>query len=145
MTPNKQRRKGDDWEREFRELLEKRLNAEAKRIPGSGSLGTALDEPMLQGDVRAKFPGLSKEFRFENKVGYGGSKQLTIKREWFDKIREEAERTFSIPAVACKFSGARKEGGTKYFISLDLDAFVEIINYINDLMEELDSLYEERN
>lgn len=134
------KRKGSDWERDFAKLLEKYIDSEAKRIPGSGALGTNLDLPILQGDVRAKFPGFEKPFVFEAKVGYGGSKQMTIKKLWFDKIREQAEASLGVPAVALKFTSART--GIKYVVAFDFDTFVGIISYVNDLVEELNDLYE---
>lgn len=133
---NRARRKGDTWERDFVELLQKNiLNSKAKRIPGSGAFGTLIGEPILQGDIKAEFPGLNQTFRFEAKVGYGGSKQLTVKREWLNKIKEEAERTFSLSGLACKFSGAKEKDGIQYFIVLDFDTFCDIINRIGELEE----------
>lgn len=129
---NKQRRKGTDWENTFVHLIEDNVkNSIVKRIATSGAIGTALEEPLLQGDVVAKFTGFPKKFRFECKTGYGGSKQLAVKKEWLDKISEEAKNANSYPAVACKFTGAKQ--GTKYFIILDIDTFCDIINYVNNI------------
>jgi len=140
---NKEKRKGISWEKQFVELILERIDDvnKAKRIAGSGAIGTILEEPLLTGDVILEFPGFSKKFRVECKTGYGGSKQLTLKKEWFDKIIEEAKNSYSIPLLACKFLDAR-ENGTKYFISLDINTFVEIINYVNNLKRELDLNYE---
>lgn len=142
MNPVNSKRKGSDFERLLAKLLEKHIDSEAKRIPGSGALGTNVNIPILLGDVRAKFPGFERDFVFEAKVGYGGSKQLTIKKEWFDKIKEEAQASYGIPAVALKFSGARQDSGIQYVIAFDFDTFVELISYVNDLVEELNGLYE---
>lgn len=139
---NKEKRKGTDWERQFVELILNRIEkSKAKRIAGSGAIGTILDEPLLTGDVILEFPAFPKKFRVECKVGYGGSKQLTVKKEWFDKIIEEAKSSYSIPLIACKFLGA-KENGVKYFLALDIDTFCDIINWINELKHELDLHYE---
>lgn len=110
-------------------------NSEFKRIPGSGALGTIMNESRLAGDVKGKVPFLSKGFSIEAKTGYGGSKQLAIKKEWFDKCREEAENDYSIPIIACKFSNARV--GVKHFIAMDLEAFTDIIEESNKLYEEV--------
>ena len=139
---NKEKRKGTDWERQLVDLILNRVEkSKAKRIAGSGALGTALEEPALTGDVILEFPGFSKKFRVECKVGYGGNKQLTVKKEWFDKINEEAKSSYSIPMLACKFLDAR-ENGVKYFVALDINTFCDIINYVNDLKKELDMHYE---
>src|SRR5512139_3035030 len=126
---NKNKRKGTDWENLFVELVQKNVpTSKAKRIPGSGAMGTLMHEPILQGDVVIKFKGLQKSIRVDNKVGYGGDSQLTIKREWLNKIQEEARISNSIPAVVCKFSGAKSSGGVQHFIVLDMAAFYDIMN-----------------
>ncbi len=133
---NKNKVKGSAWEREFVELLNSKiLGADAKRIPASGAMGTTINEPLLQGDVRAKFKGLNKRSRIECKVGYGGDTQLTVKKQWIDKIKEEAKNSYSYPALACKFLGARKADGIKYFVILDLDTFSELMEYIGKLTD----------
>jgi len=93
-----------------------------------------MNESRLSGDVKGKVPFLSKEFNIEAKTGYGGSKQLAVKKEWLDKVREEAENAYAIPLLACKFSNARK--GVKHFICMDFEAFA-------DIMEEANKLYED--
>jgi len=131
---NPKKVKGTAWENLWAELLEENIDgAKARRIPGSGAIGTIVKEPFLQGDVRAIFKGFIRAFKFENKVGYGGATQLTIKKEWLDKIIEEAKNDYSIPALACKFSGARKKDGVQYFVILDFDTFCEIMNIVYEL------------
>lgn len=138
---NRQKVKGTNWERELVKLIEDNIpRSKAKRIAGSGAIGTTLNEPLLCGDLIVYFPGFSKKFRIEAKTGYGGSKQLTIKKEWLDKIGEEAKNTYSIPALAGKFLDARS--GVKHFIVLDFSTFCGIINTTNELKNELDLLYE---
>lgn len=129
---NKQKRKGTDWERQLVKLIEENIEgASAKRVPGSGAIGTILIEPGLTGDVKARFKGFHPQFKIEAKTGYGGSKQITIKKEWFDKIKEEAQTDYSIPLLACKFSGAR--GGVQYFVAIDFSTFCDIMNMVADL------------
>jgi hypothetical protein len=141
MMVNKQKIKGSKWEYDFVKLLEENLNGKFKRIPGSGAIGTILKEPLLTSDVIARVHGLEKEIRFDAKVGYGGATQLTVKKEWLDKIRMEAENTYSIPALACKLSGARKADGVQYFIVLDFENFCGIIDKISNLKKEIDLVY----
>jgi len=145
MMVNRQKRKGSDWENQLVKLLEENIDGcKAKRIAGSGAIGTTLGEPLLTGDVLLGVPGFDKKFRIEAKVGYGGVTQVAVKREWFNKIAEEASNSYSIPALACKFSGSRKADGIQYFIGLDFSTFCDIINYVNDLRKELDLLYKEK-
>ena len=131
------KRKGTQWERDATKLLNEYVMGKWKRVAGSGALGAILEEPTLQGDIVGKdIPGLPKGFRLDAKVGYGGSKQLTVQKEWLDKIRKEAEATYSIPAVICKFSGSRE--GAKVFVVLDLKTFAELVNRPSEIKEELD-------
>jgi Holliday junction resolvase len=135
---NKSKQKGTRWESDLVKLLEEHIKgATVKRIAGSGAIGTSLNEPLLCGDLIAKFPGIPKTFRIEAKVGYGGNKQMTFFKEWLDKIKEEADRTYSYPVVACKFLGARETDGVKYFLALDFLTFCDIMNYIIKLEKEL--------
>jgi len=69
---------------------------------------------------------MNARFRVECKVGYGGKTQFALKKEWLDKIKEEGEKSYSIPILLGKFSGARE--GVKVFVVLDLETFSEIIN-----------------
>ena len=132
---NKQKIKGTTWERDLVDLFYKYIpNVSAKRIAGSGAIGTILGEPLLTGDVVAKFSGLPFSFRIECKTGYGGSTQLTLKKEWLDKIRHEANNTFSIPLLAGKFSGART--GVKQFVVLDMEAFVDLMKHLDSVNKE---------
>lgn len=115
-------------------------SSEFKRTPSSGALGTIVGEPNFTGDVRGRVFGVPQKIKLEAKVGYGGAKQLAIKKEWFDKIAEEAAQDYSIPMVACKFSGAR--GGVQKFIAMDIDVFLKLMNLISEMQEDLDSAYE---
>ncbi|KKM93427.1 hypothetical protein LCGC14_1208590 [marine sediment metagenome] len=141
MTPNKSKRKGTDWERGLVKLLNKKLILGAfKKVPGSGAMGTILKEPRLFGDVKGNVYGISRGLLGEAKVGYGGSKQLTLKKEWLDKIVEEAGASFSIPFLAGRFSGCRK--GACNFVVLDLDTFCYLLNLVTELAQEIDETYE---
>lgn len=137
---NRQKKKGSKWERDLANLLNKLVKSSKwKKVPGSGALGTLLNESRLLGDVRGSVDWVGN-FLLEAKVGYGGEKQLTIKKEWFDKVSEDAKAINAIPAVACKFHNAR--AGTRYFIALDLYAFVQLLNDGTALLEELEKLYD---
>lgn len=133
--------KGTRWERDAVDLLSKLIpNSTWKRIAGSGAIGTILGEPLLTGDVVGSVFGLPGTIRAEAKTGYGGSTQLALKREWLEKIREEAESTYSLPLLLGKFSGSR--GRVKHFVAMDFEAFAKIMNLISELSEELEHINE---
>ena len=137
--PFKNKVKGTNFERFAVELLNELIrDSEWKRIPGSGALGTALGEPLLTADIMGKVMRIPKRFKAEAKVGYGGEKQFILKKEWLDKVRQEADSTFSTPFLIGKFSGARQ--GVKVFTVMDVEVFAALINHISKLQEELDKL-----
>jgi hypothetical protein len=130
------KRKGNQWERDLAEIFNKLIKkSNWKRVAGSGALGTIMFEPTLSADVKGKVESIPQEFKVECKVGYGGSTQLALKKVWIDKIREEAARSYGIPILACKFSGARD--GTKYFVAMDVEVFADLINRITELHDDL--------
>jgi len=132
----KGKQKGSSFERLIAEILNNNIRKSSwKRIPLSGAIGTALHEPDLQGDVVGTIESFEKKFRIEAKVGYGGATQLTLKKEWLDKIIEDSSNSNSIPLMMGKFSGARE--GIKVFVAMDLDTFCEIINKVTELHEEV--------
>lgn len=140
--PNPQKRKGSDWERQAVEILNTNIkNGTFKKIPGSGAIGTFLNEPMLTADLKGSVHGFEKEFKIECKVGYGSATQFTMKKLWLDKVRMEAETSYGIPLLLGKFSGARE--GIRAFAVMDIDAFCELINKVSALQTEVDE-YERR-
>jgi hypothetical protein len=137
---NKKKQKGSAWESMLVEELNKKVrNSEWKRIPASGSMGTTINEPMLMSDVKGEVSNFPMRLRGECKAGYNHSegketKQFTIKKEWLDKVAQEAKGSYSFPFLACKFDNART--GVKHFIVLDVDDFAYLINKITELSEE---------
>lgn len=134
--------KGSGWERDAVELLNSKLKFtnKFKRTPGSGAIGTVFSESLLTGDVTGSVNFLSKKLKIECKVGYGGAKQMALKKEWLDKVVEESKLALSIPLLMGKFSGARS--GVKYFVVLDFDTFVEIMSKAIENKDLLDKLYD---
>lgn len=139
-NPNKI--KGSSFERLAVDILNELIkDSEWKRIPGSGAIGTSLGEPLLTADVVGKVKSIPKKFKVECKVGYNPStdkevKSFSLKKEWLDKVKEEALGSYSVPMLMGKFSGARS--GVKVFAVLDVEDFAAIINHITDLQEALD-------
>lgn len=138
---NKNKIKGTSFENQLVKLFQEYIpRSQAKRIAGSGAIGTTMGEPLLTGDVIASFPGFPRKFRVECKVRCGG-KSMTVEKEWFDKIKMEAEGSYSIPLVALKFLGSRASEGVQYLIATDFETFCGLINYVADLKKELDENY----
>jgi hypothetical protein len=136
--PFKNKRKGSDFERLATEVLNALVrDSEWKRIPGSGAIGTSLGEPLLTSDIVGKVKHIAKRFKLEAKVGYGGAKMFTLKKEWLDKIAMEADATFSTPVLIGKFSGARE--GVKIFTVMDVEVFAALLNHISKLQEQLNN------
>ena len=139
--------KGSNFERLVVSLLNEGVNRGVfKRIVGSGAIGTSAHEPELTGDVKGEVYGLPNKFKIECKDGYGGAKQFTLKKLWLDKITEEARATFSIPVLIGKFSGARAGStNTNIFAVLSLEEFIDLLNHVTFLQEELEKKDEIRD
>jgi hypothetical protein len=137
-NPNKI--KGSQFERDAAELLNKNVRKSRwQRVAGSGALGTIMHEPTLSSDVKGRVESIPQEFKVECKVGYNNSKaegvkQFTLKKEWLDKVQQEANQSYAIPMFMGKFLGARE--GVKVFVVLDVEVFAKLLNRITELDEE---------
>lgn len=132
---------GDRWERE----VAKRLKG--RRQPTSGAFGTQHNEPSLTGDVVVHYPWWNRQLHLECKAGYGGSKSLTLKREWFEKVRAEAILAKRYPVVAVKFKGVT--GGdieSAKVICINFDVWERMMKEIEymylDMLSMLEAEYE---
>jgi len=135
--------KGARWEREAVEVLNEMFPDTWKRIPGSGAFGTIMNITGLTGDLTGKYKFFPFMFRGENKVGYGG-KEMTVKKEWFDKIRMEADKNFNeVPCVLIKFDNSRS--GVRYFIAFDFDALKKILETVETIYNENIALRDKEN
>lgn len=127
-----QKRSGTNFERQISKLLDKLSKYwKWKRVAGSGALGTNLHEPGLMGDVVGKSEFVPFNIKLEAKFGYGGAKQLTVKKEWLDKILKEAKLTNDLPALVARFKGART--GVEEFVCMDINTFVWLIDYLAEI------------
>jgi len=108
-----------------------------KRIPGSGSLGSNLGMAELMGDVHGRYPFFKKSFKGENKTGYGTSKQITIKREWVTKNREQSALDNKYPCLLLKFNNVTGgDIGSAKLICFNFDTF-------NLMMADMNEIYEQ--
>jgi hypothetical protein len=136
MTYNRSKAKGDNFERGVSKMLSVHQGV-WRRIPGSGSIGTNLKMSNLTGDLEGRYPWFTRAFKGEGKVGYGTSKQMTLKREWFTKVREQAEADNKYPAVVIKFNDVTGgDIGSATAICFNVDTW-------NKMMADLDELYAE--
>jgi len=130
------KQKGAKWERDAVAILQDAIHNSAwKKIPGSGAIGTIVKESLLTGDISGGVDYFPKKFKGEAKIGYGGKTQLTLKKEWLDKIVEEAYNNYSVPFLIARFSGSRS--GVQEFVVLDIDTFAMLINIYTDLQRKL--------
>lgn len=113
----------------------------AKRILGSGALGVISNEPRWLGDISIEWDFLSKPILAECKFGYGGKTQITLKREWVDKIVEQASLAGKYPALLFKFKGAR--GDNAKMIALTWGTWKEIMIEFSETIKELQDIIKE--
>lgn len=132
----KSKDKGKRWERDAVMVLNEQFPATWKRVVGSGAFGTIMDIDDLRGDLAGRYYFLPFKIRAEAKTGYGGATQLALKREWFEKIRYEAEKNFPVelPMLVCKYSGSKSP--IKHFVALDFEAFHTLLEAFEDLHQE---------
>lgn len=116
------------WERELAKILG------GKRQPSSGAFGTQTHDASLTGDITKKYPWW-KMLHIEAKTGYGGSKSMNVKREWFEKVRREAKLANRYPIVALKFKGVTGgDLGSAKVICINIDTW-------QAMMQEIEYLY----
>jgi hypothetical protein len=123
--------------RNFEYMTEDFFNTDiskARRIIGSGAFGVISREPRLLGDVHIKFDILNKPILAEAKWGYGGPTQITLKREWVEKIIQQSEVAGKYPALIFKFKGAR--GKSAKMIAFDWETFIEIMRTLTKKFED---------
>jgi len=127
------KRSGTYFENQAANFFNSKISA-AKRIIGSGAFGKVSRNPSLLGDVMIRFDILQKPLLVECKFGYArGENQITIKKEWFDKIAEEAEVAQQYPAVMFKFKG--KRGPNSRIVAFSWDTFLEIMQELTGYIE----------
>ncbi len=122
---NTSKRSGTYFENVAEDFFNDTGISSARRIIGSGAFGKIWREPRLLGDLYINFPFLKKPILAEAKFGYGGKTQITVKREWIDKIIEESKVLDRYPALIFKFKGAR--GKSSKMIAFDWETFVEMM------------------
>lgn len=129
---------GLDWERELVKIF-KEFDDRAARMPNSGAFGTQTNNSALQGDVKFNVDGLP--FLVEAKAGYGGSKSITLQREWMDKTIKEATNQIPkrFPILALKLREGRTESSR--LIVLTITDFIEIMRRYLDTVNKLRDAY----
>jgi len=134
-------RSGYPFEKETAEIFK------GKRMPGSGAVGTQQGFIYLVGDVRWKYPFLKGEILIDTKHGYGGKQQMTIKREWWKKIRKEAALTDSFGGIGLKFKGVtsrnEEERNCAKLICFTYDDFQKMMDEIGEWWDVLMALLDE--
>lgn len=136
MTYNRSKAKGDRFEREVAKDLSVH-GGKWRRIPGSGSIGTNLKMSNLTGDLEGTYPWFTKAIKGEAKVGYGTSKQMQLKREWFTKVREQAKADNKYPVVIVKFDDVTGgDLGSAVAVCINMDTWNTMMSDIERLNDE---------
>jgi hypothetical protein len=133
---NPAKRSGTYFEDKVANHFDEQARTTATRVSGSGAFGTMSKEPRLMGDVRIRWEQLDKPVLGECKFGYGGKTQLTVKKEWVDKIVEEATAAGAYPALLFKFKGAR--GGNSKMICFTWTTWEDMMEYIGQRIDRLE-------
>lgn len=128
------KRSGTRWEREAVRTLNMCESATFRRIPGSGSMAYHTGMSSLSGDIEGKYPWWARPFRIEAKYGYGTAKSMSFKREWMEKIIEEAGHRRDHPAMVIKFRDVHSGDQSAKLIVFTMETW-------NKLMAELESLW----
>lgn len=136
MVYNRSKAKGDNFERKAAALLSVH-GGKWRRIPGSGSIGTNLKMSNLTGDLEGFYPWFTKGIKGESKVGYGTSRQMQLKREWFTKVREQSDADNKYPVVIVKFNDVTGgDIGSATAICINLDTWNLMMADIERLNDE---------
>ena len=139
---NRSKIKGDKFERDAAKVLSVN-GGNWRRIPGSGSIGTSLKISDLTGDLAGTYSWFTKALRGEAKVGYGTSKQMQLKREWFTKVREQANLDNKYPVVIVKFNDVTGgDIGSATAICINIDTWNLMMKDIQRLNDEYLALLE---
>lgn len=123
--------KGREFEKECAAIAGNR----GKRIPRSGAIGTMIGIQALAGDFRWDLPWLKKKVIGEAKHGYGGSKSITVQRDWFAKIVKQSRSLDFYPVLALKFKFAVSNGTTSC-VCIPSDTMEKIIQDMENLWLE---------
>ena len=128
--------------------LEDGTNKKSFRIYGSGrnKLAVNMDpDAELEGDVLVKLPFLNSDIQVECKhykisKSAKEEKGISVKKEWLDQNRDEAEEKGRYSVVAIKYKGQRKNA-VQYIIPRE--HFEKLLlemkysrNYINELLSK---------
>jgi hypothetical protein len=138
---NSNKRSGTYFEDTVADHFDSLEGVTAKRVMGSGAFGTISNEPRLMGDVYMRWDYLDRPILAECKFGYGGKTQLTVKKEWIDKIVEEARQADRHAALVFKFKGAR--GPNSKVIAFTWETWEAIMDSFRDTVEHLEGVIDE--
>ncbi len=144
---NKNKKAGSAWERAVANTFNDLDGVSARRVAGSGALGTILQEDYLKGDVRITVDGLKYDLIVEAKIGYQSgkhspSKVMAFQKAWLESAEKDTKGVYnSKPVVICKFKGAK--GEARAFLAMDLQVAVDLIERVVDMKRVIDEQEEE--
>jgi hypothetical protein len=130
-TKNKQKKEGIDFEnrgtRKYNNAVNKTKDV-ARRTFGSGAFQFDLGDMVTEEDLTASIA----EFKERGSTDSRGAKQITIKKDWLDKLEEEAkERGKDYYFLPFTFKGSDKD-----YVAMDYDILLSYIQTIQGLHEQ---------
>lgn len=133
--------KGSRWEREAAKLLNENFPEAWRRVAMSGAMGTQLEIPIFKADLIGAYDFFPRQLVAECKVGYGGAKSMSLKREWFEHIKKVGEEAYSLPLVILKFDNSRSD--VRHVVAMTFETWNEIIMEYEQLVDELKKAMDE--
>lgn len=130
-TPTKEVKQGMDFEnrgtKKYNQVVQKAKDV-ARRQIASGALSHALGDMITEEELTASLA----EFKERGSVSARGEKQITIKKEWLEKLEWEARQM----GKTYYFLPFTFKGGDKDYVAMDYDILLSYIQTIQALLEE---------
>ncbi|QHW35751.1 hypothetical protein GZH47_33195 (plasmid) [Paenibacillus rhizovicinus] len=105
-----------------------RARQAARRQPNSGAMSNALGDMITEEQLTASLA----EFKERSSVGAKGGKQITIKKEWLDKLAwESRQMNRDFYFLPFSFAGAEKD-----YVAMEYDMLLRYIQNIQFLLEQ---------
>jgi hypothetical protein len=67
---------------------------------------------------------------------------MQVHKEWFDKIKMEADQNYALPVVLLKFE--KSKTGVRHVIAMDFETWDKLMEFVESMHEELLGLYEKQ-
>src|SRR5690606_19464396 len=124
------KKQGIDFENKVAKSYNDALRRKARRVAGSGAIWSMPGDVITEQDlIECKDRGM---------ITARGEKQITIKKEWLDKIHIESIGTGKRPMLAFRFA----EDEEDIFVTMNINVLFEIVFQISELKKRIRQLQE---